>query len=325
MIMAKRKVSNTQLGIFAIILIVGTFMYGGQVADLLGINVDDPFKPVPTVEGQAPHTFTLYKRGTSTVVETADVYGWYDWNGNGLVDLGTYPEGEIEELASAATTGVVTTSLNYPIGESVLYQVHKTGYEVETFSRVVNYLPNAHDGSALPAGDIRLTLTGDGVTSMRIGDVTCVTASGDYNVTAEGGEDEPMVEVYFKSNVTDSGINEKAFTHWGTGKDYAGTFMGLTVTQADFPLLGISGYDGIFTDGTDYFIWFYVDGYFDDAAVTNDQRFSVFFDLDISAALSESDFDIIGFYNGVEKDDVAIGQWNTVLGESETDIDVTQV
>lgn len=339
--MAKRGFSNMQLGLLVIVLVVGGAFFAPQIVQM-GDSVYEFFFGEddgggggtgydPTLD-YAAQTFTLYKRGTTTAVDTADVYAWYDWDGNGLVKLDEYSGmsggvllgGEIETLASAATTGIVTTSVEYPVGKAVSYQIHKSGYEVETFQRIRDSIPVAHDGSALSVASCRITLTDTGATEMRIGSVSCVTESGDYNVTLVG-DAEPIVEVTHVSVTADAGINEQAFTHWGTGKSYAGTFMGLTMAQADFPQLGLDGFDGAYTDGTNYYVWYWVDGYFNDADITNDQRFSVFFNLDIASGLTEADFDVIGFYNGVETGDVILGMWNTVLGTSETNIDVTQV
>lgn len=304
------------IGAVCVVLFLGA-TFAPQINNFIVglVGGENPF--VPDSGLMAPQKFTLTKRGTTTAVETADVYAWYDWNGNGLVDLGAYPEGEIETLASAATTGLVTTTLDYPIGKPVLYQVHKTGYEVETFSRIRSTVPAAHDGSALAVQSVYLTLTDTGATRISMNGELLVTSSTDYNYTLSGAE--PSCEVVHTSSTADTGINEQAFTHWSTGKSYAGTFLGITMTEADFLDIVPSGYDGFFNDGTNYYIWFFVDGYWNDGDITGDERYSVYFNCDINDA---GDFAILGLYNGVETKDIAIGSWTTVLGTSETDIDI---
>jgi len=313
----KRNNQIKMIGAIAIVLFIGA-TYAPQINEFI-VSITGGTNPfTPEVTGEvAPHKFTLSKRGTTTAVETATVYAWYDWNSNGLVDLGVYPTGEIETLASAATTGLVTTSIEYPIGKEVLYQVHKAGYEVETFSRTRGSLPSAYDGSALSVQACFLTLTDTGASEIRIGGELLVTESTDYNFTLSG--DEPTAEVTHVSDTGDSGITEQAFTHWGTGKDYAGTFLGLTMLQADFAKLQPKSFSGAYTDGTNYYVWYFTDGYFNDAEVTGDQRFIMSFGLEISAA---GDLAIIGFYNGVEASDLELGMWNTVLGTEETNIDI---
>lgn len=266
---------------------------------------------------RSPVKFTLTKRGTSTAVEAATVYAHYDWNGNGLVDLGEYPEGEIETLASAATTGLVTTSVEYPIGADILFQIHKTGYEVETFSRSRDTVPSAHDGSALVIPSCFLTLTDTGVSRVSINGELLVTATTDYNYTLSGAE--PQVEFKHTSTSTDSGINEKAYTDWSSGKNYAGTMVIATFTNDDFLDLVPSGFSGLFTDGTTYTVWWDVAGYFNDDGVTNDEIFRSYFNMDINDA---GDIATIGMYNGIEAGDLAIGIIGSALGTSETGLDI---
>jgi len=315
-----RKTNNQikLVAAIALVLFVGA-TFAPQINEFI-VNITggaNPFEFDPVAGEVAPHKFVLTTRGTVTALAGADVYAWYDWNGNGLVDLGVYPTGEIETLSSAATSGLVTTAVEYPIGQAVLYQVHKAGYEVETFSRIRATIPNAHDGSALSVYGCALTTTDTGATEIRIGGNLLVTESTDYNFTYSG--DEPTAEVTHVSDTGDAGITEQAFTHWGTGKAYAGTFLGITMLQADFAKLQPKGFSGAYTDGTNYYVWYFTAGYFNDADVAGDQRFTMAFGMEISAA---ADLAIIGFYNGVEASDLELGMWNTVLGTEETNIDI---
>lgn len=264
----------------------------------------------------APQKFTLAKRGTSTAVETATVYAHYDWNGNGMVDLGAYPEGEIEELASAATTGLVTTTVEYPIGKPVFYQIHKTGYEVETFSRVRSSLPSAHDGSALVVPSVYLTLTNTYTSLVRVlGVGYLATTTPVYDWDTDSPLDEPTFEFEATSVTTDAGVNEQPFTHWGTGDVYAGTVMAITMTNQDFIDLGISGWDGFFVGASNTVAWWNTAGFFDDADLSGDEVFSLQFDLKITA---DGDIAAIGLYNGMELKNLLVGVLNSPIATHET-------
>ena len=282
--------------------------------DILSGDIQLPDGPM------APQKFTLAKRGTSTAVETATVYAHYDWNGNGMVDLGAYPDGEIEELASAATTGLVTTTVEYPIGKPVLYQIHKAGYEVETFSRTRSSLPAAHDGSALVVATIGLTLTDTMTTLVRVlGVGYLVTSTGDYDWDTSPPLDEPTFEFEATSVSTDAGLNEQAYTHWGTGDEYAGTVVAATFTNQDFIDLGVSGWSGFFVGATVTTVWWNTAGYFNDADKTGDEVFSLQFDLKITA---DGDITTIGMYNGMEMKNLLVGVLNTPIATHETDLDI---
>ena len=316
-------VKNQTIAIVVLVLIgSGMFLVytplGNQIMDdiaaFFNIEAGSTYNPSGDF---APQKWILTKRGTATAIAAATVYAGFDWNSNGLIDLGEYPDGEIETLTSAGTTGLVTTALAYPVGEEVFYQVHASTYEVEVFSRTLNQVPSSYDGSALSVPACYVTLTDTGATRISLNGELLVTSSTDYNYTLSGSE--PSGEVVHTATSTDAGINEQAYVNWGTGKIYAGTFLGVTMTNQDYIDLRPDGFDGIFIGATNTYIWWFVDGYFNDADVTGDERYSMFFNCDISDA---GDFAIIGMYNGVETSDLAIGSWTTVLGTSETDIDI---
>jgi hypothetical protein len=312
------KVSrNMAIGFVVLALVVGV-AFGPQIMEYVNGLSGGTFVPPPSSGQYAPQTFTLYKRGTSTVVTSAPVYAWYDWDGDGAVDLGEYPSsGEIETLTSDGTSGVVTTAVEYPIGADVLYQVHGSGYEVETFARVRSSIPSGWDGDALSVANVHITLTDTGTSRVSINGELLVTSTTDYNYTASGAE--PQVEFKHTSTSTDSGVCEQAFTHWGTGKVYAGTMVIATFTTADFLDLVPDGYDGMFNDGTTATVWWNTAGYFNDADVTNDEIFRLYFNMDINDA---GDIATIGIYNGIEVSDLAIGIIGSAIGTYETGLDI---
>ena len=260
---------------------------------------------------------SIYKRGTTTAIASVEVYAWYDWDGNGAVNMALYPAGEIEQLVSSAT-GVVSTSVSYPIGRDVLYQCHVATYESETFARNRAELPPAHAGAALSVPNVYMTLTDTGVTRININGELIATGTPDYNYTLSGST--PDVMFRHTSTSTDSGINEKAYTHWGTGLSYGGTFIGATFTNQDWIDLDCNGYDGVFIGATTTYVWWFTDGYFNDASTTSDDIFTLTFcNMDIDAA---GDIATIGLYNTCETEDIESGDWTTVIGTSETGLDI---
>jgi hypothetical protein len=245
--LGKRKIGNGTLAVILIAaVLVGTYsapyIAGGinqLIAFFSGNNggniIDDPNQQF------APQTWTLYKRGTTTAIAGAEVYAWFDWDGNGLVKLGEFQGfdeanqlvgGEIETLSSAATTGVVTTSIEYPVGKFVSYQIHASGYNVETVKRSVISVPPAFDGSALSVQNVYLTAIMAGTSSVAVDGTTLVTDSGDYNYTA--GSTSPVCTFRHTPAASDTGLVEVGYTHWGTGKVYAGACVIMTMTEQDF-------------------------------------------------------------------------------------------
>lgn len=312
----RRNIVVAAILIFAISMQMGWL--SGFGIDPLQIPTGNIFNPV--TGDTAPQKFTLYKRGTSTALAAATVYAWYDWDGDGAVDLGAYPEGEIEELTSATTTGLVTTVVEYPIGADVLYQVHLASYEVETFARSRDSLPSAYDGSALVVPSCYLTLTNTYTSLVRVAGVGyLVTSSTDYNYTLNGDKPEFIFEATAVS--TDAGNTEQAYTHWGTGIAYAGTVVAITCTNQDFIDLGLigSGFSDYFVGATNTICWFNTAGWFDDADITGDSVFELAFELSITAA---GDIATIGIYQGMEQADLNVGALNTPIATVETDLDI---
>lgn len=312
--MAKKN-NQKLIGVFCLALFVGV-LFGPQIiqgiSNLLGGNIII----TPPPGGSTPQKFYLYKEGTSTALTNVEVYAWYDWNGDGAVQLGEYPAGEIESLTSDGTSGLVTTQLEYPIGKSVYYQCHKATYETVTLERVRSSLPSAYDGSALSVPNGFMTLTDTGESRVSVDGSLLVSGSTDYNYTA--GTTEPIVQFRHTSTSTDSGINEAAYTHWGNGKVYGGTFVGVVYTNQDFIDLHPDGFDGVFVGATYTYTWYWVDGYFNDNDVTGDEVFTLEFNMDITAA---GDIYQIGIWNTVELDDIQIGVWGTQIGTIEDNLD----
>ena len=273
-------------------------------------------------DDRAPIKFTFNKEGTTTALTSVETYVWFDWDKDGAVDLGEYPEGEIESLTSDGSSGLLTTQVAYPVGSDIYFQAHKATYESRTVIRRVDSVPSSYDGSALSVPNAVLMLTDTGASRVMVDAVLLVTSSGDYNWnTTAGGSDEPTIYFRHTSTSTDSGIATPEWTHWGTGKSYSGTKVIATFTNQDFIDLKPSGYDGIHIGATTTTIWFNTNGYFNDADVTGDEVFEMSFSMDISA---DGDIATIGMYNDIEMSDLAIGVIGSAVGTYETDLDFAE-
>lgn len=264
----------------------------------------------------APQKFTPYKKGTTTALTSAEVYAWFDWDNDGAVDLGEYPNGEIETLSGDGSSGLVTTNVHYPVQGDVFYQIHVSGYEVMQISRKVGSLPSGYDGDAIAVPNVFLILTDTGTTRISVDGTLLVSGTTDYNYTA--GTSEPVLTFRHTSTSTDAGISSPAYTHWGTGKSYSGSIVVATFTNQDFIDLHPAGYDGVHVGGATTTIWWFVDGYFNDADQTGDEVFQFDFTMDISA---DGDIATIGFYSDVEMKDLEIGVLNTQIGTYEDNLD----
>ena len=267
---------------------------------------------------RAPMKFTFNKQGTTTALTSVVTYVWFDWDKDGAVDLGEYPEGEIESLTSDGTSGLLTTQVAYPVGSDIYFQAHLATYETRTVVRQVEKLPQSHDGSALSVPNANLMLTAAGDSRVMVDAVLLVTDTGDYGYTS--GTTEPTIYFRHTSAATDTGIATPAWTHWGTGKSYSGTLVIATFTNQDFIDLKPSGYDGIHIGASTTTIWWNTNGYFDDADITGDEVFEMSFTMDISAA---GDIATIGMYNDIEMDDLIIGVLSGGVGTGETNLDFT--
>lgn len=293
-------------------IVLDSMIFNG-IADFLGGGIGGSVYNDGDV---APMKWTPYKKGTTTAITSAEVYAWFDWDNDGAVDLGEYPNGEIETLTGDGTSGLVTTNVHYPVGKNVYFQVHSSSYEVLVIERSVNSLPSGYDGDAIAVPNAFMILTDTGASRVSVDGTLLVSGTTDYNYTA--GTTEPVCTFRHTATSTDAGISSPAYTHWGTGKSYSGSIVAATFTNQDFIDLHPAGYDGIHIGASTTTIWWFVDGYFNDADQTGDEVFTLDFTMDITAA---GDIATIGFYSDVEMKDLAIGVLNTQIGTYEDNLD----
>ncbi len=268
-------------------------------------------------DGQmAPQKFITYKKGTNTAIVSVEGYAWFDWDADGAVDLGEYPQGEIESLTGDGTSGLITTQIAYPVGQEVFYQLHSSGYEVTQIARTVTSVSAGYDGSAIGVPHAFLMLTDTGASRVSVDGVMLVTSSTDYNYTL--GTTEPVLTFRHTSVSTDAGLSSPLYTHWSTGKTYSGTLVVATFTNQDFIDLHPEGYDGVHIGAATTTIWWFTSGYFNDADQVGDDVFLLTFSMDISAA---GDIATIGMYSDIEMNELEIGVLNTPIATHETDLD----
>jgi len=321
--MGSRKI-NTWLMIALILgsgLAIDQLMFGGAGLDAVmglfdGLGAD-------VYDGQvAPMKFTPYKKGTTTAITSVSAYTWFDWDNDGAVDLGEYPAGEIETLVGDSSTGLITTQIMYPVGGEVFFQLSVASYEVLQVVRRVAAVPSGYDGDAIGVPNAFMIATDAGASRVLADTVLMVTSSTDYNYTYEAGVNEgtthPIIAFRHTSATDDTGISSPQYTDWVTGKSYSGSVVVATFTNQDFIDLHPDGYDGVHVGGSTTTVWWFTQGYFNDAGNDDDGVFVLTFSFDITAA---GDIATIGMYSDIEMKDLEIGVLNTQIGTYETDLD----
>lgn len=307
--MGKRRTTDLRLGILVIAVILGTFIAAPYAIDFLGLGGDGGgWTPPAGGEGEyAPHTFVIAKEGTVTAVPNVAVYAWFDWDGDGNVDLGQFEgvsadgvlaNGEIETLAAAATTAVVTTAVEYPIGEAVSYQCQIADYETAVYERARSTLPAAYDGSALAVSNVYMRASPAGQLYASEDNTGNLVTGTEYDGSTWGIE--PTIEFKLVANTTDSGTLETSYYDWSTGKHYTGQFLGITMTNQDFLDMQPTGYDEVIVGDSNKFLIIWIGDHFDDDGVTGDSSFH----------LGQLDMYLTGDCN------MTVGQFSGILWES---------
>lgn len=267
-------------------------------------------------------TTTVYKMGAESTNPAATGYVWYDWDGDGLVDIGNVDSGAGEIETLSASSGVITTNTYYPVSGDIYVQLHASSYEVVTYKRTVPSPALGWDGTtAIPIGNMPMVaLDASGtVTVVATGTsaVAMVTSSGDYNYTTYGTS--PSIDININCPTSDSGIGTESYTHWGTGKGYHGTFLAIKFVLTEKANLIFSDYDYIFDDGTSQWICWDIPSIFNDADLTDDGTYTKEFSLTIVGAF---DWDEINVYNQVLETNFGQGSFGT-QDYQETDLDFT--
>ena len=306
--MAKRRISDKSIAIIAIALFLGSW----QLGFLTQFGLEPFVLPGNILGGtteKSPLSFNVYKEGTTTAIASVAVYAWYDWDGDGAVDLGAYPaDGEIESLVSAATTGLVTTSVEYPIGKDVLFQCQVAAYEINTFARSRDSVPAAHDGSALSVPNVFLRANPEGQAYCSESNTGNLVTATEYAGATYGFSN--VLDIKVISNTTDTGFSEGAYTDWDTGYEYSGNFVGITLTNQDFIDSGISGgYDGMFVGASNTMLWMWIGNHFDNDADTGDGSF-ILGQLEFTDMTADWNM-TIGIHSSVKMTALNVGSFGT--------------
>lgn len=311
-----------------LVIVGGSFV--GVMAQLAGMNnpVGDFWFSVfgdggelPTDQQYAKVALDTQKKGAEATDPATTAYVWYDWDGDGQVDRGAYPdEGEIETVG--AVSGLCTTTAKYPIGQTIWFQLHASGYQVMEISRVVPTPGAGWNGETaltVPAAQmilldtsisVSVTATGTG------GSVAMVTSSGDYNYTTYGTS--PSIDVLITCATADAGIGQSSYNHWVTGKSYHGTFLAIKMVLTEKANVVFSDYDYIGDDGTSqWVVWDITERIFNDADLDDDGDYTLEFSLTIVGAF---DWDEINIYDNVLETNFGQFAFGTADGQ-ETDLD----
>lgn len=311
-------------------------------------------------------SMTMVKEDTSTVITSGTDYIWFDWNEDGNIQRGDFdgyydsdddgvPElhgGEIEATSPDSTTGIFTSPSQYPMGPNfVIWIFYDDGGETYQIAYDSTIISGSADSSAVRhMGNMYARPTDDGALSYSgLIRSTAIDDSTDYNYTAGGQTGNFEIRVTWATS--GSGVNSQTnpnffswdrdlyagtstgayWTHWGTGKKYAPTFLGFYCTNQDATDLGLDtiDFDFYYQGATNSFFAVYLDQFdgsedlfydsSDDAAPT----FIYSFDVDINAAGA---LVYVGFFQDVEYSDFIRGSWGpttdaTILGTLGADWD----
>ena len=289
------------------------------------LNIGGDDSTVPPAESLAPIAFELQKKGAEGTHPSATAYVWYDWDGDGQVDLGTYPDSGEIETCSLDDNNKITTSVHYPVGEQVWFQLHATNYQVLEIARTVPEPAAAWNGvDALTVPAVQMVLLETSITvsvsaSGTGGTVAMVTGTGDYNYTTYGTS--PSIDLMITCATGDAGIGQPAYRHWVTGKSYHGSFIAIKMALTEKSNVIFSDYDYQDDDGTSLWtVWDLNSLVFNDAEVDDDGDYVLEFGLTI---VGDFDWDEINIYDSVLETNFGQEAYGTADGQ-ETDLDFVE-
>ena len=264
--MGKREISSS--GIILIVLVSSFVAIGGFVAYTQGhldfLLPGDVTPDVPIdVDADLAYmkTWLVAEDNPSDDLESEDVYIWFDWNGDDVMQRSTFEGivageligGEIEQTTSGASDGFFQTRNQYPIGEPINIFVDPgadDGYQ-KTYQTLTMY-GTPDTSNVITTSDIICRATDDAITFSGLVRSVSIDDGTDYNYTLGGATG--VMEVRAALATSDAGFSSQTqdnptyagngvYTHWGNGKEYAATFLGLYMTNQDATDLGIESGD----------------------------------------------------------------------------------
>jgi len=286
----------------------------------------------------------------ATKVSSADAFVWFDWNQDGVMQRapfeGVYVDedteelilvnGEIDTLASGSDpSGYLVSGHEYPIGEYFYIQVVVSAYQTEVFKKIMFGSRNS-DGTPKSIGNLLLRATDSAATDsvQATGAGVLVTDSGDYNYTTY--TTSPKLTFSHTAATSDAGFSSQLhpdfgdgtyWTHWGNGKEYAGTFIGMVLTNQDATDLDpdMDYWDERIPGASNTIFLKWITDDMDGMFYASDDDGAAIFEWDFYFDIhADGDIASIGVYQDVELDDALIGIWGSnYLGTYETNLDFT--
>jgi hypothetical protein len=345
------------IGIIVVAMIagVGTYLaYQAGYLSFLGLAPGTiEGKPVDLGEEETARFSVVIDKedaqGSLIASETAWIY--CDWNGDGVMKRDTFMGysttgglvlGEIEPASSVATTALLTSPSQYPIGRTIWVFVD-TGkdsggrtYQVAYASFVLSGTKDSN--GVIHMGNVYARATDDAVTYAGLVGATAIDDSTDYNYTLNGAEHEFSLRVSLVTS--DAGFNSATnptfytgagpWTHWGNGIEYAPTYVGFYLTNQDFIDLGVdtTGFDLVYQGATNTYCAIFLDSFdqnefFYDSDLTTAPTTEFNFAVDITGAGA---IVYIGVYQDVKWSNFVLGIWgdttdNQILGTLGADWD----
>jgi hypothetical protein len=362
--MGKREISAS--GVILIILvsaIVGVGFYVAYINDAFAYFGLSPGNVSPGGGGQPVDLGTqetslfsvvLAKEGAPATLITSETAAiWCDWNGDGVMQTDTFTGydvdtglsgGELEPAASAATTAVLTSPSQYPIGVPIWIMVDtgkdSGGRDYQVSYAKVTMTGHPHtDGSAISMGVVYCRATDDAVDYAGLMMGTAVDDSTDYNYTAHGTsgtfELRCLLSTQFLGVASQTNptfyAGSGSYYNWVDGINYAPTFIGFYMTTQDFIDLGAdtTGFDLVYQGASNTYCAIFLDSFdsnpalFYSASDTTAPTFTFSFGVSITAAGAIT---YIGLYQDVKWSNFVLGIWgdttdNQILGTLGADWD----
>lgn len=354
--MGKREISNS--GIVLIVIVTVAAIVGGMYAVQEGyLVIPGAVEPTVPIDVDLPlaymKTWLVAEDNPSDDLEDEDVYIWYDWNGDGVMQRSTFEGivageligGEIEQTTSGSSDGFFQTRSQYPIGKPINVMVDPGadgGYQI-TYKTITMY-GEADTSNVITTADIICRATDDAITFSGLIRSVAIDDAVDYNATLYGATG--VMEVRALLATSDAGFSSQTansptyggngvFTHWGSGKEYAATFLGGYCTNQDAIDLGIDSgdFDFYYQGASNTYFAKYLDDFdglantFYDSDDDSAPTFTFSFDVDIS---DTGALVYVGMFQNVEWSDFNRGVWGpatdaTILGTPGADWDWTVV
>lgn len=326
-------------------LLIGVLIVGGIAVDQLALHTGVTDFLFTGLDGKIQEGTGEFSRFTGVAVAedapttkiTQEVLcAWYDANQNQQFDFE-----EVEQIDTAATTGVFTSGREYPIGVNIYLMLDDVGEAYQTDIAVVMMEGSRNsDGSAKSLGNVEYRATDDAITFSGLIGIYGIDDGTDYNATTYGGSATLTINALLAtsdagfSSQTHSKFGSTSQYSWLNEREYAPTFLGMYMTNQDAIDFGFisSEFDYYHVGATNTFMAIYVNnigdgtGAFYDSDALNAPIWSASVNVNIDTTDGDAAILYVGLFQDVLLTDFVKDSWGpttdaTILGTCGADWD----